>query len=140
MTGSETDKKILIVEDEPDIRLNLKTLLGAHGFQTDEAEDGQIALDKLASGERYDLMILDLMMPNVDGYGVLEGMAPELLEKLSVIVLTAKNQDDDILKGYIMGATYYVTKPYENATILNIARYLIGDLTEEQRQALEKHL
>ena len=82
MTGSTSDKKILIVEDEPDIRLNLRTLLGAHGFQTDEAEDGQIALDKLATGERYDLMILDMMMPNVDGCGVLAGMAPAQREKL----------------------------------------------------------
>jgi DNA-binding response OmpR family regulator len=137
---TRSDKKILVVEDEPDIRLNLTTLLSANGYGVDEAEDGQVALDRLAAGQRYDVMILDLMMPNVDGYAVLERMDPGQLEKLSVIVLTAKNQDEDILQGYIMGATYYVTKPYENSAVLNIVRYLVGDLSEDQKRHLEKHL
>ena len=140
MASSKSDKKILVVEDEPDIRLNLTTLLNTHGYQTDEAEDGQVALDKLAQGAPFDLMILDLMMPNVDGYGVLEGMSFDRPTPLSVIVLTAKDQDKDILEGYTKGATYYVTKPYENSTILNIVRYLIGDLSDEQKRKLEKHL
>lgn len=137
---TRSDKKILVVEDEPDIRLNLTTLLSANGYEVDEAEDGQVALNQLAAGHRYRVMILDLMMPNVDGYEVLDRMDPAQLEQLSVIVLTAKNQDEDILQGYIMGATYYVTKPYENSTILNIVRYLSGDLSEEQKSHLEKHL
>jgi len=137
---TRSDKKILVVEDEPDIRLNLTTLLNAKGYLTDEAADGQVALNQLASGQQYDVMILDLMMPNVDGYEVLERMDPAQLEELSVIVLTAKNQDEDILQGYIMGATYYVTKPYENSAVLNIVRYLVGDLTEDEKIDLEKHL
>lgn len=137
---TQSDKKILVVEDEPDIRLNLTTLLSANGYGVDEAEDGQVALSRLAAGQRYDVMILDLMMPNVDGYEVLERMDPAQLEQLSVIVLTAKNQDEDILQGYIMGATYYVTKPYENSAVLNIVRYLVGDLSEDQKIHLEKHL
>jgi len=132
-------KRILVVEDEPDIRLNLTTLLEAHGYVTTEAEDGEVALKQLDSG-RFDMMVLDLMMPNVDGYEVLQRMKPEVREELPVIILTAKNQDEDILKGYTMGATYYVTKPYENSTILNITRYLLGDLTAEQRRSLERHL
>jgi CheY-like chemotaxis protein len=137
---THSDKRILVVEDEPDIRLNLTTLLSANGYPVDEAEDGQVALDRLAAGQRYQVMVLDLMMPNVDGYEVLERMDPAQLEQLSVIVLTAKNQDEDILQGYIMGATYYVTKPYENSAILNIVRYLVGDLSEDQKVHLEKHL
>lgn len=139
MAPGKKKKRILVVEDEPDIRLNLATLLEASGYVTDEAEDGEVALEKL-NNERYNMMILDLMMPNVDGYEVLERMPDPLRERLPVIILSAKNQDEDILKGYGLGATYYVTKPYENATILNIARYLIGDLTDKQRRSLERHL
>ena len=139
VNDTKAAKRILVVDDEPDIRLSLTTLLEAHGYETEEAEDGQAALDKLNSAD-YDLMVLDMMMPNVDGYGVLEQMAPRTRADMPIIVLTAKNQDDDILKGYNLGATYYVTKPYENATVLNIARYLIGDLTAEQRRNLERHL
>ena len=132
-------KRILVVEDEPDIRLNLTTMLEAHGYEVDDAGDGEVAL-KLLESERFDMMVLDLMMPNVDGYEVLQRMSAEVREALPVIILTAKNQDEDILKGYTMGATYYVTKPYENSTVLNITRYLLGDLSAEQRRSLERHL
>jgi len=132
-------KRILVVEDEPDIRLNLTTLLEAHGYEADEAQDGAEALQKLRA-ERFDMMVLDLMMPAVDGYEVLEQMSDAVNENMPVIILTAKNQDEDILKGYTMGATYYVTKPYENSTILNITRYFLGDLTAEQKRSLERHL
>ena len=132
-------KRILVVEDEPDIRLNLTTMLEAHGYETEDAEDGEVALEHLEA-ERFDMMVLDLMMPNVDGYEVLQRMSAKVREALPVIILTAKNQDDDILKGYTMGATYYVTKPYENSTVLNITRYLLGDLSAEQRRSLERHL
>ena len=116
--------RILVVDDEPDIRASLTMLLTANGFEVDTAPDGRAALDRLA-GETYDLLLLDLMMPVLDGYGVLRELAPDVQERLPVVILTAKGQNEDVMEGYTRGATYYVTKPYQNAEVLRVIRYLL---------------
>lgn len=131
--------KILIVDDEPDIRMTINTFLSGQGYNVEEASNGQEALEKLKKSE-YDIMILDLLMPYMSGYELLESLPEKLLKTLPIIVLTAKTEDKDVLKGYAMGATYYVTKPFKNKTLMNIVGYLLGNLPPEELRKVERSL
>lgn len=112
-------KKILIVEDDQHIRKLLNILIRKEDIQIDEAVEGNEALEKLASNT-YDLVILDIMMPNVDGFQILKSMreTPATVS-LPVIVVTAKTEDKDLMKGYSMGANYYITKPFEPQDLIH---------------------
>ena len=132
-------KRILVVDDEPEIRFALSVFLKSKGYQVDLAEDGRMALHKLSTG-KYDVMLLDMIMPNLDGHAVLRSMPSEVAERMPVVVLTAKSQSTDVMKGYSQGATYYVTKPFQNARVHAIIRYLTGDMSPAERRELEKLL
>ena len=132
-------KTILVVDDENDIRYSLKTLLTGKGYEVEEAEDGRVALDKMSSRD-FDLVVLDLLMPNMSGYEVVQELSREFMERTPIILLTAKGEDKDIMKGYSMGATYYISKPFTNQRVVDITEYLIGDLTVEQREEIEVEL
>lgn len=133
------NRTILVVDDEQDIRMTLRALFEANGYTVVEAENGQEALD-MVQASTPDLIILDLLMPEVDGYAFLERLPTDLLDSIPIIVFTAKGADNDILRGYAKGAAYYLTKPFENRKMLNATRYLIGDLGEEERLRLESEL
>lgn len=106
---SETPK-ILVVDDESNILDVLELYLLREGFQVVRAADGQAAL-KLYSETRPDLVILDLMLPKVEGLSVLKHIRQQAAS-LPVILLTAKSQEDDKLAGFAGGADDYVTKPF----------------------------
>ncbi|HHU62681.1 MAG TPA: response regulator transcription factor [Clostridiales bacterium] len=103
------NKKILVVDDEPLIVKGLKFSLEQDGYIIDAAYDGEEALDKVNSNE-YDLIILDVMLPKVDGLTVCQ----KIREKMSVpiIMLTAKGEDMDKILGLEYGADDYLTKPF----------------------------
>jgi CheY-like chemotaxis protein len=129
-------KSILVVDDETDVRLVLNALLTQSGYSVTEAADGREALDLLVGG-KYDLMILDLMMPRLTGEEVLEvRKADERLARIPVIVLTARSQPKDVERGYEKGASFYVVKPFSNRTIQELVRYLLGDLSEGEREQI----
>ncbi len=128
-------KHILVVDDEADIRFTIRMLLESKGFTVDEASNGREALEFLTGSTPVDLLILDLMMPEVDGYQVLKALDP--VTAPPVMLLTAMGQDDDLLRGYREGATYYVTKPFQNKMILAALANLLDDLSDEDRQRLE---
>lgn len=132
-------RNILIVEDEPDIRLTLRALLEGVYFTVDEAEDGLWALEKLKK-HTYQLMILDLMMPQMDGFDVLKNIKPEVLQQMPVLILTARSQDEELFKGYGLGAAYYMTKPFANHNILAAIRELVEDMTPEQSSRIDSIL
>jgi len=132
-------KKLLIVDDESDIRLTLGSFLSSNNFTVDQAGDGDECLEKL-NADKYDCLILDLLMPRMDGYSVIRHISGDVLESMPVIILTAKTDDKDILQGYALGASYYITKPFDNRTVLNAVKYLIGDLNTSQRRKLENTL
>ena len=132
-------KRILVVDDEHDIRFALSIFLKSKGYVVDLAEDGRVALHKLAES-KYDVMLLDMIMPNLDGHAVLKAMPAEVAERMPVVVLTAKSTGADVMKGYGQGATYYVPKPFENARVHAIIRYLTNEATPAERRALEKLL
>jgi len=103
--------KILIVDDEPDILLMLKMSLEDEGHEVVMAADGQSGLDRLAE-HRPDIVLLDVMMPVLDGWGVLERKQRDG-DATPVIVLSAKTEESDIAKAMSLGATEYVTKPFD---------------------------
>ena len=104
-------KKVLVVEDTEPMRHLVKTILESHGFEVDTAEDGDIGLEKLASGDKYDLVILDVLMPRVNGWTVLEELSKKS-DSPPVIMLTTEDMYDDLISGYNMGAAYYIPKPF----------------------------
>src|SRR6476660_689787 len=105
-------KKILIVEDEPDIAQLVKLYLEKEGFHTTVANSGVDAL-KLMKAERPDLLILDLMLPEIDGIEVCKKIrtVPDTA-LLPIIMLTAKAEESDTIIGLELGADDYVTKPF----------------------------
>jgi two-component system, OmpR family, alkaline phosphatase synthesis response regulator PhoP len=105
-------KKILIVDDEPNIVMALEYTFKKQNFEVFIARDGQEALDILKN-QLPDIIILDVMMPNVDGYATIEQIkADERLNHCKIIFLSAKNKEKDIEKGLMLGANAYVTKPF----------------------------
>lgn len=105
-------KKILLVDDEPNIIMSLEYTFKKQNFEVFIARDGQEALDILKT-EQPDVIILDIMMPNVDGYATIESIKKnEKLTHCKVIFLSAKNKESDIEKGMQLGANAYMTKPF----------------------------
>jgi len=105
-------KKILIVDDEPNIVMSLEYTFKKNNFEVFIARDGLEALDILKTNFP-DVIILDVMMPMVDGYATLEQIRKDKnLEHTKVIFLSAKNKASDIEKGMSLGADAYLTKPF----------------------------
>lgn len=112
-------KKILIVEDDQHIRKLLNILIRRDDVEIQEAVEGNEALTKVLAGG-WDLVILDIMMPNVDGFSILKQMREnDATARIPVIVVTAKTEDKDLMKGYSMGANYYITKPFEPQDLIH---------------------
>ena len=111
-------KKVLVVDDEEIIRRTLRINLAQWGYEAEEAPDGDQALEALDS-EKFDLLILDILVPKKNGWEVLrEVRSNPKTREMPVIVLTAKNEDVDMFKGYELGASYYITKPFTKAQLL----------------------
>ncbi|MFN2189250.1 MAG: PleD family two-component system response regulator [Candidatus Promineifilaceae bacterium] len=104
-------QSILVVDDEPQARSMLRLILVRAGFDVIEAKDGYEALDEVAR-EIPDMMLLDIMMPGIDGFYVCEQLrASERTSDLPIIVLSAKTDAESIKRGQEVGATRYLTKP-----------------------------
>jgi DNA-binding response OmpR family regulator len=105
-------RKILIVDDEPNIVMSLEYTFKKNNFEVFIARDGQEALDILQN-QLPDVIILDVMMPLVDGFETLEQIKKnEKLQHCKVMFLSAKNKESDIEKGMALGADAYLTKPF----------------------------
>lgn len=119
-------KKILLVDDEPNIIMSLEYTFKKNNFQVFIARDGQEALD-IVQTETPDLIILDIMMPNVDGYATIEAIRKdEKLTNCKVIFLSAKNKESDIEKGMKLGANAYMTKPFSIKKLIELVNELLG--------------
>ena len=106
---------ILIVEDEPHMGTILQDYFAAHGVESDLASDGDTALDAFARRD-YDAVLLDVMIPGLDGYGVCRAIRRE--SSLPILFLTALGGEEQALYGYSLGADDYVTKPFSLALLL----------------------
>lgn len=114
--------RILIVEDEPDLLSAVAQSLREEGYAVDEATDGETGLYK-AKGSDYDAIVLDLMIPRLDGLTMLERLRSA--KKTPVLILTARDTTADRVKGLDNGADDYLTKPFELAELLARLRALI---------------
>lgn len=110
--------KVLIVDDEPNILMSLEFLMKKNGYQVFIARDGSEAI-ALLDRELPKVIVLDIMMPNVDGYEVCRYVKNhDRLQDTRVIFLTAKGKEVDELKGYDFGADYYMTKPFSTRNLV----------------------
>ena len=113
MENPETPVRILVVDDEPDIRNILHILLSSRGYEVDEAENGLRAVELVRAQPDYDLIILDIMLPGEDGISILRRLRslPDTAA-FPVILLTAKNTEYDKVIGLDSGADDYIAKPF----------------------------
>jgi len=112
-------KKILIIEDEPEMRRNIATILRLEKYQPLTAEHGRLGVE-MALKENPSLILCDVMMPELDGYGVLHAIrANQSTEATPFIFLTAKGEKPDIRAGMNLGADDYLTKPVAKTDLLN---------------------
>jgi two-component system alkaline phosphatase synthesis response regulator PhoP len=119
-------KRILLVDDEKDLVETVKFRLEANDYTVFTALDGQEALDK-AHKEKPDLIILDLMLPKIDGYKVCRMLKfDEKYKKIPIILFTARAQESDKKTGEEVGADAYITKPFDPQALLAKIRELLG--------------
>ena len=132
--------RVLIVDDEPDVLLLLRIELEAEGYETMLAADGETAIRRITE-EHPDIVLLDVMMPVVDGWGVLQRLA-EQGSTTKVIVLSAKASDGDVAHALELGAHEYVTKPFDPAALLVTVAHVLqsspADLEAGRLRRLER--
>ena len=118
--------QILLVDDEPNIVMSLEFLMRKNGYQVGIARNGTEALAAITHTP-YDLVLLDVMMPDVDGYEVCRQLrALPARAATKVIFLSAKSQPTDVQQGYAAGADLYVPKPFSTRQLMQQVRELLG--------------
>ncbi len=108
--------RVLIIEDEKRLARTLADLLEQDGYQSDIANDGEVGYE-LASSSVYDALVLDVMLPGMDGFEILGQLRRQKIET-PVVMLTARSDVSDRVRGLNAGADYYLTKPFENEEFL----------------------
>ncbi|MDR1358514.1 MAG: response regulator transcription factor, partial [Coriobacteriales bacterium] len=126
--------KILIVDDDPNIRELVSAVLAGGGFESREAKDGRDALIKLAE-EKFSLCIVDVMMPTMDGYELSRNLR-KYYEHLPVLLLTARAELPSKVKGFEAGADDYLTKPFEGDELLLRVKALLRRYNIEASQVI----
>jgi DNA-binding response OmpR family regulator len=118
--------RILIVDDEPNIVLSLEFLMEQAGFEVAVAGDGEAALAQLAAF-RPDLVLLDIMLPKLNGYEVCQRLrANPDWSDIKVVMLSAKGRELELSKGLALGADAYVTKPFSTRDLMALVRKLLA--------------
>jgi DNA-binding response OmpR family regulator len=128
-TRRPAEAHILFVDDDPGMRALVTINLESEGFHVSTAVDGDSGLDAVMR-LHPDLVVLDVMMPGLDGYAVLAEMRarPEVAE-IPVVLLTAKATDADVWKGWSAGADYYMTKPFKPEELISFSHSILGTAT-----------
>ncbi|HYH27573.1 MAG TPA: response regulator [Actinomycetota bacterium] len=133
--------RVLVIDDEPDVLLLCRVNLEFEGHEVVEATNGEDAL-RLALAKPPDAIVLDVMLPHRDGISVLRGLQhhPDTKE-IPVVLLTAKAQQDDQVRGWLAGADEYVTKPFSPVALLEAVHRMMGRTPEERaaRRAEQLH-
>ena len=124
-------KEILIVDDEPNVIMPIQFLMEQHGYRVMIAERGEDALD-LVYRYKPDLVLLDIMLPGIDGYEVCEiiRLDPNY-RNIKIIFLTALGREVEIAKGLTLGADAYITKPFSNAALVAKVKEVLDKTDEE---------
>ena len=121
----KTNHKILVVDDDPYILMSLEFLMKKNGYEVMVARNGNEALDIL-NKQVPQLVLLDIMMPDVDGYEICKHIKSSTsLKNTKVIFMSAKTKETDIKKGYDLGASLYVTKPFSTRELIKQIKELM---------------
>jgi len=116
----------MVVDDNPDAVTQVKTILEREGFGVQTAYNGLEVFSRLEE-QKPDLIILDVMLPQMDGLEVLERLkGTAKTSSIPVILLTAKVQYEDVLGGYKLGANYYMTKPFNSSQLINGINFILS--------------
>jgi CheY-like chemotaxis protein len=119
--------KVLVVDDNPDSVVIMRGMLEGRGYDVAAAHSGTEALQFLKK-ETVDLVLLDIMMPEMSGMEVLQRIKEDAATgRLPVILVTAKTQDEDVISGYQYGADYYITKPFTAKQLLYGIELILGE-------------
>lgn len=120
------EKRVLVIEDEPNISAALRFILSRDGWQVDVSADGQAAIGAMRD-DPPDLLILDLMLPGISGFDVLRSVrAAAGTRDLPVLMLTAKGQVADRAEAERLGVSRFMTKPFSNADVIAAVQELAG--------------
>jgi len=127
-------KEILIVDDEPNVVMPIQFLMEQHGYKVMIAERGEDALD-LVYQYKPDLVLLDIMLPGIDGYEVCEiiRLDPNY-RNIKIIFLTALGREVEIAKGLTLGADAYITKPFSNSALVAKVKEVLEKTYEKARE------
>src|SRR5678815_1760288 len=130
-------KKILVIEDEPEMRRNITTILRLEGFAPVAAENGRKGVET-ANKEKPDLILCDVMMPELDGYGVIKALHNEpATMNIPFIFLTAKGERTDVRSGMNLGADDYLAKPVDKNDLLRAIRTRLARAEQLSRRELQ---
>jgi len=120
-------KKILLVEDDTSLRENIAELMELSGFRVYSASNGRIAVD-MAKKNLPDLVLCDIMMPEMDGYGVLEKLSSDQNTRhIPFIFVSAKTEKQDVRRGMNLGADDYLTKPFDRDEVQSLINRALGE-------------
>lgn len=139
MGASEVSKrKILVVDDDPTMVKLINVNLKLNNYSVIEATSGEQALDVL-SEESLDLVVLDIMMPGVDGWEVLRRIrGSSETQEMPVILVTAKTQDSDVIRGWELGADEYVIKPFNPLLLVEVIKMVLDRSYDERLERRRK--
>ncbi|MCI7066840.1 MAG: response regulator transcription factor [Butyrivibrio crossotus] len=129
------NNKILVVDDESRIRKIIKDFLVREGYVVCEAEDGEAALDIFCSNNDIDLIIMDVMMPKMDGWQLCKEVRK--LSKVPILMLTAKSEEQDELKGFELGVDEYISKPFSPKILTARVNALLRRTTGDNEEILD---
>ncbi len=132
------NRKILVVDDDPTMVKLINVNLKLNNYAVVEANSGEQALEFVA-GETLDLVVLDIMMPGVDGWEVLRRIrGNHETEEMPVILVTAKTQDSDVIRGWELGADEYVIKPFNPLLLVEVIKMVLDRSYEERLERRKK--
>lgn len=132
--------RILIAEDNAEIRTLVSSILVEEGHKVGVAQNGQQALDMMVD-DPPDVLVLDIMMPQMDGYTVLKELKSSgIKEQMKILILTAKTSESDWVRGYKLGADSYLTKPFDTDELINGIEDLLSSTKEQLRVRREAEL
>ncbi len=132
--------RILVVDDSPEMRHLLTSILVEEGHKVVVAPDGQKALDMVVA-DPPDIMVLDIMMPAMDGYMVLKELrATGIRDTTKILILTAKTSEHDWVRGYKLGADQYLTKPFDIQELTVAVETLLLSTREQLKARREEEL
>ncbi len=118
--------KVMIVDDDPSIVVALEFLMEQNGYEVQVARSGEEAIESIPKFQPH-LILLDIMLPGIDGYEVCEilRLKPEWRD-IRVVFLTAKGSEEDIARGLVLGADAYIVKPFTNQKVVETVNGLLG--------------